>query len=80
MLADEVIEEGLAHCSLRLLLALMRSPALRRNGLLIGVNRKWAAMSKTVLLTHLRHADCIEECPSLRAKRKTYARSEFFSA
>src|SRR5712672_2519251 len=25
-------------------------------------------------LAPLRHADCIEQCPSLRAKRKTYAR------
>jgi hypothetical protein len=27
----------------------------------------------------LRHADRIEQCPSWRAKRKTYARIEFFS-
>src|SRR5258707_2927713 len=27
----------------------------------------------------LRHADCVEQCPSSRAKRKTYARTEFFS-
>jgi hypothetical protein len=26
----------------------------------------------------LRRADCVEQCPSLRAKRKTYARNEFF--
>src|SRR5258706_621158 len=30
-------------------------------------------------LAHLRHADCVEQCPSLSAKRKTYARIEFFS-
>src|SRR5258705_10492007 len=28
------------------------------------------------MLAHLRHADCVEQCPSLRAKRKTYARIE----
>src|ERR1700737_4381129 len=31
------------------------------------------------VLARLRHADCIEQCPSSRAKRKTYARTEFFS-
>src|SRR5882724_11090372 len=30
-------------------------------------------------LAHLRHADRIEQCPSLSAKRKTYTRTEFFS-
>src|SRR5258705_13912766 len=30
-------------------------------------------------MAHLRHADCVEQCPSSRAKRKTYARTEFFS-
>jgi hypothetical protein len=35
---------------------------------------------RSLLLALLKHADRIEECPSLRAKRKTYARSEFFSA
>ena len=30
------------------------------------------------LLTLLRHADRIDECLSSRAKRKTYARTEFF--
>src|SRR5882724_4864440 len=28
--------------------------------------------------TPLRHADCVEQCPSSRAKRKTCARTEFF--
>jgi hypothetical protein len=32
-----------------------------------------------LLLAPLRHADCVEQCPSLRATRKTYARTEFFS-
>jgi hypothetical protein len=31
------------------------------------------------LLALLRHADRIEEWPSLRTKRKIYARTEFFS-
>jgi hypothetical protein len=30
-------------------------------------------------LTLLRRAEGIEQCPSSRAKRKTYARTEFFS-
>ena len=30
-------------------------------------------------LAQMRSADCIEQCPSSRAKRKTYARTEFFS-
>jgi len=30
-------------------------------------------------LARMRSADCIEECPSSRAKRKTYVRIEFFS-
>src|SRR5258707_15846023 len=30
-------------------------------------------------VARLRHADRIEQCPSSRAKRKTYARTEFFS-
>jgi hypothetical protein len=30
-------------------------------------------------MARLRHADCIEQCPSSGAKRKTYARGEFFS-
>jgi hypothetical protein len=30
-------------------------------------------------LARLRHADCVEQCPSSGAKRKTYARTEFFS-
>ena len=30
-------------------------------------------------MARLRHADWIERCPSLRAKRKTSARAEFFS-
>jgi hypothetical protein len=29
--------------------------------------------------SRLRHADYVEQCPSSRAKRKTYARTEFFS-
>src|SRR3981081_1430983 len=33
----------------------------------------------SLLLARLRHADCVEQCPSSRAKRKTYARTEFFS-
>jgi hypothetical protein len=32
-----------------------------------------------LLLAPLRHAECVERCPSLRAKRQTYARTEFFS-
>jgi hypothetical protein len=28
---------------------------------------------------YLGHAHCIEQCPSSGAKRKTYARTEFFS-
>jgi hypothetical protein len=32
-----------------------------------------------LLLAQMRSADCIEQCPSSRAKRKTYARTEFFS-
>ena len=31
-------------------------------------------------LARLRHADCIEQCPSSRAKQKTYAQTEFFSS
>src|SRR5258708_25977690 len=31
------------------------------------------------LLARWRHADCVEQCPSSRAKRKTYVRTEFFS-
>jgi hypothetical protein len=32
-----------------------------------------------LLLAPLRHAECIEQCPSLRAKRKTSAPSEYFA-
>src|ERR1700747_412838 len=30
------------------------------------------------LVARLRHADYVEQCPRSRAKRKTYARTEFF--
>jgi hypothetical protein len=35
--------------------------------------------SRMSLLAPLRHAECIKRCPSLRAKRKTCAHTEFFS-
>jgi hypothetical protein len=31
------------------------------------------------LLAPLRHAECVKRCPSLKAKRKTCAHTEFFS-
>jgi hypothetical protein len=31
------------------------------------------------IVARLRHADCFERCPRLRAKRKTNAHTEFFS-
>ena len=30
-------------------------------------------------MARLRHVDCIKQCPSSRAKRETYARTEFFA-
>ena len=38
-----------------------------------------SARSRLPLLARLRRARCIEQCPSSSAKRKTYARNEFFS-
>jgi hypothetical protein len=34
---------------------------------------------RSLLLAQMRSGGCIEQCPMLRANRKTYARTEFFS-
>ena len=33
----------------------------------------------SLLLAQMRSAECVEQCPSSGANRKTYARTEFFS-
>src|SRR5882724_3710063 len=44
-----------------------------------GQGRMFAAALACRLLARLRHADYIEQCPSSRAKRKTFAHSELFA-
>jgi adenylate cyclase len=46
----------------------------------LGSNKMMmSARSRLPLLARLRRGRCIEQCPSSSAKRKTYARNEFFS-
>jgi hypothetical protein len=47
--------------------------------LAVGLPAQRAIAQRFRALARLRHADCIEQCPSSRAKRKTYAHTEFFS-
>jgi hypothetical protein len=47
--------------------------------LLLREERKSGLRDPISVLAPLRHPECAERYPSLRAKRKTYARTEFFS-
>src|SRR3981081_1747908 len=49
------------------------------SALAIGLPAQRAIAQRFSALAPLRHPECAERCPSLRAKRKTYARTEFFS-